>query len=99
MPNNFVFIAFYFILPKRKDLHRSCFFQKLISFCAVFLNSLLATLNAREKLRDHSTATGGVVSIPLSTAMTSPTNPKQSSRFSQGFSPGFSQESVDQVSL
>ncbi|TBU23947.1 hypothetical protein BD311DRAFT_672889 [Dichomitus squalens] len=45
MPNNFIFIAFYFVLPK------------------LFLNSLLATLNAREALRDAGA--GDVVSIPL----------------------------------
>ncbi|OBZ77498.1 hypothetical protein A0H81_01971 [Grifola frondosa] len=48
MPNNFVFIAFYFVLPK------------------LFLNSLLATLNARRKLRE--TSSGALVSIPLSAA-------------------------------
>lgn len=48
MPSNFVFIAFYFVLPK------------------LFLNSLLATLNARERLRGFGKSTGGVVSIPLS---------------------------------
>ncbi|KAI0691421.1 hypothetical protein BC835DRAFT_116961 [Cytidiella melzeri] len=48
MPMNFVFIAFYFVLPK------------------LYFNSLLATLNARERLRDTSTNTAGVVSIPLS---------------------------------
>ncbi|KAJ3556092.1 hypothetical protein NM688_g2216 [Phlebia brevispora] len=54
MPNNFIFICFYFMLPK------------------LFLNSLLATLNAREKLRDNSSGPGGMVSIPLSTNLSSP---------------------------
>ncbi|KAI0821119.1 hypothetical protein BC629DRAFT_1587432 [Irpex lacteus] len=47
MPRNFVFIAFYFVLPK------------------LFLNSLLATLNAREKLRANGSDKSGLVSIPL----------------------------------
>ncbi|TFK93382.1 hypothetical protein K466DRAFT_511700 [Polyporus arcularius HHB13444] len=51
MPNNFVFIAFYFVLPK------------------LFLNSLLATLNARRRLRESSSA--AMVSIPLSTTSNS----------------------------
>ncbi|OJT07732.1 hypothetical protein TRAPUB_1376 [Trametes pubescens] len=51
MPTNFVFIAFYFILPK------------------LFLNSLLATLNARRPLRE---ADPSMVSIPLATTSTSP---------------------------
>ncbi|RPD65458.1 hypothetical protein L226DRAFT_530957 [Lentinus tigrinus ALCF2SS1-7] len=51
MPNNFVFIAFYFVLPK------------------LFLNSLLATLNARRPLRE--TNSGAMVSIPLSTTSNS----------------------------
>ncbi|EMD36464.1 hypothetical protein CERSUDRAFT_84626 [Gelatoporia subvermispora B] len=46
MPDNFIFIAFYFVLPK------------------LFLNSLLATLNARRSLRLASMS--GLVSIPLS---------------------------------
>ncbi|TBU23959.1 hypothetical protein BD311DRAFT_810372 [Dichomitus squalens] len=46
MPNNFIFIAFYFVLPK------------------LFLNSLLATLNARQPLRESNS--GGMVSFPLS---------------------------------
>ncbi|KAI0764987.1 hypothetical protein C8Q74DRAFT_1370866 [Fomes fomentarius] len=51
MPDNFIFIAFYFVLPK------------------LFLNSLLATLNARRALREtNSTA---LVSIPLSTTQNS----------------------------
>ncbi|KAI0826653.1 hypothetical protein BC628DRAFT_1536642 [Trametes gibbosa] len=54
MPNNFVFIAFYFVLPK------------------LFLNSLLATLNARRPLREGSAS---MVSIPLSTASTPPYSP------------------------
>ncbi|KAI0371924.1 hypothetical protein BV20DRAFT_1051116 [Pilatotrama ljubarskyi] len=49
MPNNFVFIAFYFVLPK------------------LFLNSLLATLNARRPLRE---ASASMVSIPLSVTTT-----------------------------
>ncbi|PIL27491.1 hypothetical protein GSI_10642 [Ganoderma sinense ZZ0214-1] len=48
MPDNFIFIAFYFVLPK------------------LFLNSLLATLNAREALRGASPS--GMVSVPLSHA-------------------------------
>ncbi|EIW55740.1 uncharacterized protein TRAVEDRAFT_73541 [Trametes versicolor FP-101664 SS1] len=51
MPTNFVFIAFYFVLPK------------------LFLNSLLATLNARRPLRE---ADPSMVSIPLATTSTSP---------------------------
>ncbi|EKM52588.1 uncharacterized protein PHACADRAFT_198638 [Phanerochaete carnosa HHB-10118-sp] len=51
MPANFVFIAFYFVLPK------------------LFMNSLLGTLNAREKLRGFGS--GGAVSIPLN-AVVSP---------------------------
>ncbi|KAH9849389.1 hypothetical protein C2E23DRAFT_784400 [Lenzites betulinus] len=54
MPNNFVFIAFYFVLPK------------------LFLNSLLATLNARRPLRQGSAS---LVSIPLSTASVAPHSP------------------------
>ncbi|KAI0701759.1 hypothetical protein C8Q76DRAFT_240747 [Earliella scabrosa] len=46
MPNNFIFIAFYFVLPK------------------LYLNALLATLNARRSLRE--TNSGALVSIPLS---------------------------------
>ncbi|GJE98226.1 hypothetical protein PsYK624_144510 [Phanerochaete sordida] len=53
MPSNFVFIAFYFVLPK------------------LFLNSLLGTLNARERLRGFAKGSGGLVSIPLS-AVSSP---------------------------
>ncbi|KAI0336997.1 hypothetical protein BDW22DRAFT_1040348 [Trametopsis cervina] len=48
MPDNFVFIALYFALPK------------------LFLNSLLATLNARQKLRDGGTGSSNLLSIPLS---------------------------------
>ncbi|KAI0360705.1 hypothetical protein OH77DRAFT_1493124 [Trametes cingulata] len=51
MPSNFVFIAFYFVLPK------------------LFLNSLLATLNARRPLRE---ASASMVSIPLSVTTTPP---------------------------
>ncbi|KAI1798239.1 hypothetical protein LXA43DRAFT_1088364 [Ganoderma leucocontextum] len=47
MPDNFVFMAFYFVLPK------------------LFLNSLLATLNARRPLRESNSG-GDMVSIPLS---------------------------------
>ncbi|KAM5537064.1 hypothetical protein V8D89_009210 [Ganoderma adspersum] len=47
MPDNFVFMAFYFVLPK------------------LFLNSLLATLNARRPLRETNSG-GDMVSIPLS---------------------------------
>ncbi|OCH90213.1 hypothetical protein OBBRIDRAFT_619694 [Obba rivulosa] len=46
MPDNFVFIAFYFVLPK------------------LFLNSFLATLNARRSLRLSSM--NGLISIPMS---------------------------------
>ncbi|KAI0717411.1 hypothetical protein C8T65DRAFT_737992 [Cerioporus squamosus] len=51
MPNDFVFIAFYFVLPK------------------LFLNSLLATLNARRPLRESNSA--AMVPIPLSTTSNS----------------------------
>lgn len=53
MPGNFVFICFYFLLPK------------------LFLNSLLATLNAREKLRRGGTNSNGLVSIPLTSVVSS----------------------------
>ncbi|KAF7792770.1 hypothetical protein EIP86_003868 [Pleurotus ostreatoroseus] len=68
MPTNFVFISFYFILPKRKA-GLSKFGIVLTETASVFLNSLLATLNAREKLRDTGS---GIVSIPLSTSVSSP---------------------------
>ncbi|KAI0635133.1 hypothetical protein C8Q77DRAFT_682550 [Trametes polyzona] len=54
MPNNFVFIAFYFVLPK------------------LFLNSLLATLNARRPLRE---ANASMMSIPLSRTTSLPSHP------------------------
>ncbi|KAI0090670.1 hypothetical protein BDY19DRAFT_992098 [Irpex rosettiformis] len=64
MPANFVFIAFYFVLPK------------------LFLNSLLATLNARQKLRSNGTDSSGVISIPLTSIefSTRPMLPRQSTR-------------------
>ncbi|KAI0746746.1 hypothetical protein C8Q80DRAFT_793014 [Daedaleopsis nitida] len=52
MPYNFVFIGFYFVLPK------------------LFLNALLATLNARRMLRETNSG-GALVSIPLSTTSNS----------------------------
>ncbi|KAH8096757.1 hypothetical protein BXZ70DRAFT_1009439 [Cristinia sonorae] len=52
MSTNFIFEAFYFVLPK------------------LYLNSLLATLNARESLRQTLTSTD-LVSIPLSKTQTS----------------------------
>ncbi|TCD69255.1 hypothetical protein EIP91_008358 [Steccherinum ochraceum] len=52
MSTNFIFEAFYFVLPK------------------LYLNSLLATLNARESLRQTLTSTD-LVSIPLSKATSS----------------------------
>lgn len=68
MPDNFVFIAFYFVLPKRE-----LFWVSILTLSSwsgtVFLNSLLATLNARRALREtNSTA---LVSIPLSTTQNS----------------------------
>ncbi|KAI1798231.1 hypothetical protein LXA43DRAFT_1088358 [Ganoderma leucocontextum] len=64
MPENFIFIAFYFVLPK------------------LFLNSLLATLNAREALRGANS--GGMVSVPLShTSYTTHMSFAERSRYSQ----------------
>lgn len=63
MPDNFIFIAFYFVLPKRKMAVFSKPKCLLTGVCAVFLNSLLATLNARRTIRETST---GLVSIPFS---------------------------------
>ncbi|KAH9896846.1 hypothetical protein C8Q73DRAFT_429397 [Cubamyces lactineus] len=51
MPDNFIFIGVYFVLPK------------------LFLNSLLATLNARRPLREAGS--GPMVSIPISTTSNS----------------------------
>lgn len=58
MPHNFIFIAFYFSLSKREhSLHASL--DALSSDLHIYLfdlevyfNSLLATLNARDKLRE-----------------------------------------------
>lgn len=82
MPNNFVFIAFYFILPKRAYPAFSPAAKKSpdYSVSPVFLNSLLATLNARDKIRNYGTGTGGVVSIPLNSVISSgPSNRPDSS--------------------
>ncbi|KAI0777660.1 hypothetical protein BD413DRAFT_609978 [Trametes elegans] len=64
MPDNFVFIAFYFVLPK------------------LFLNSLLATLNARKPLREAGSNT--MMSIPLSGTSTSRMSHSRRSRHSHG---------------
>lgn len=64
MPDNFVFIAFYFVLPKRTCAPQHCYLKLSFILHIVFLNSLLATLNARRSLRLASM--GGLVSIPLS---------------------------------
>lgn len=71
MPDNFIFIAFYMVLPKR-TLFLSHSLARHLPYCSppafflplVFLNSLLATLNARRPLRETNS---GVMSIPLST--------------------------------
>ena len=70
MPNNFVFISVYFILPKceRKPVPFPQFIDVTVE---VFLNSLLATLNAREKLRGQAAISENVVSIPLTTNINS----------------------------
>ncbi|KAI0674273.1 hypothetical protein C8Q78DRAFT_1075936 [Trametes maxima] len=63
MPDNFIFIGFYFVLPK------------------LFLNSLLATLNARRTLREGS---GTLVSIPLSATASSHPPPSSRPPYSRG---------------
>ena len=70
MPNNFVFMAFYFVLPKRasgSEPNLRCAFAQASCplYLTVFLNSLLATLNARRPLRETNSG-GDMVSIPLS---------------------------------
>ncbi|KAI8970569.1 hypothetical protein BD414DRAFT_540849 [Trametes punicea] len=55
MPDNFIFIGIYFVLPK------------------LFLNSLLATLNARRPLREA--VSGPMLSIPLTTTANSRGSP------------------------
>ncbi|EKM53304.1 uncharacterized protein PHACADRAFT_211002 [Phanerochaete carnosa HHB-10118-sp] len=58
MPGNFIFISFYFVLPK------------------LFLNSLLSTLNAREKLRGIG-GSGAAAPIPLNAMVRSNNSSKQ----------------------
>ncbi|KAI0659169.1 hypothetical protein C8Q70DRAFT_155767 [Cubamyces menziesii] len=72
MPDNFIFIGVYFVLPK------------------LFLNSLLATLNARRPLREAGS--GPMVSIPISTT----SNSRMSHSGMPQYSPGARE---DQVSL
>ena len=53
MPDNFIFIAFYFVLPKRTSplvFHAAQEAHVRGVARTVFLNSLLATLNARGSL-------------------------------------------------
>lgn len=71
MPNNFVYMSLHFILPKCEYEHRvfrGCSKltrdNKLTVQPTVLLNSLLATLNARESLRE--TDPGDLVPIHLS---------------------------------
>ena len=69
MPHNFIFQAVYFLLPKRL----SQFFEPSTALIdlmnrTVYTNSLMATLNARHKLRQ---ATTDLVSIPLSVVSSS----------------------------
>ena len=97
MPDNFIFIAFYFVLPKRTSppaFHAAREAHVRGVARTVFLNSLLATLNARQPLRESNSA-GGMVSFPLSAT----TNSRLS--FSAG-RPQFSQSLTsqdDQVSV
>ena len=71
MPGNFIFIAFYFVLPKcelRQALPED---PREINSLPVFLSSLLATLNAREKLRGLGKNSDGAISLPVSIPLTS----------------------------
>ncbi|KAL7284207.1 hypothetical protein ACG7TL_001489 [Trametes sanguinea] len=63
MPDNFVFIGVYFVLPK------------------LFLNSLLATLNARRPLREAGS--GPMLSIPLTTTSISRGSPSGATQYSR----------------
>ncbi|KAH9920026.1 uncharacterized protein BXZ73DRAFT_104841 [Epithele typhae] len=67
MPTNFVFIAFYFVLPK------------------LFLNSMLATLNARRPLREGNS--GAMMSFPLSVTQSdnAPMSFSSRPRYSSGY--------------
>ncbi|KAI9063667.1 hypothetical protein FKP32DRAFT_693080 [Trametes sanguinea] len=63
MPDNFVFIGVYFVLPK------------------LFLNSLLATLNARRPLREAGS--GPMLSIPLTPTSISRGSPSGATQYSR----------------
>lgn len=54
MPDNFIFIAFYFALSKRECLHSRCCAHVADAF-PVYVNSFLATLNTRRVLRGRGT--------------------------------------------
>ncbi|KAF7969262.1 hypothetical protein HWV62_27858 [Athelia sp. TMB] len=62
MPTNFIFVTFYLMLSKRAShlIHTSAPNSRRI--VAVYINSYLAMLNARDGLFER----GGIVSVPLS---------------------------------
>ena len=57
MPHNYIFIGFYFSLPKRKTKARQITLERS-NTQVVYLNALLAMLNARGRLRDGLTNEG-----------------------------------------
>ena len=66
-PTTFIYIGFYFILGKRESRAMCASGSILIHEPLVLLNSLLATLNARKRLKDKLRR--GPVSLSLSPTM------------------------------
>ena len=75
MKTNYVFLALYFVTPKRTPTCHIPSNLNLTTSSLVFLNSLLGTLNARKSLRENLHS--GMVSIPLSEALSTRTGARQ----------------------
>ncbi|KAF9808301.1 hypothetical protein IEO21_07889 [Rhodonia placenta] len=67
MPNTFVYLALYNQLPKCTSCsYQSGRYRSAYDFTEVLINAYLATLNAREDLRQISNGGSDMISIPLS---------------------------------
>lgn len=83
MPTNRVFEGIYYTLAERR-FWRTSFEHNRVDHLTVYINALLATLNARPHLREHMT--NDPVSLALTTLLPSTTSSSGDMREAEGVS-------------